>query len=106
MFRYLLLLSAIVLFSSTLPGQVYEKALGLEISPHQGNRRLSAGLGVTFQELERQDSLESGLGGFSVGFTYDVRNDKIGYTTGLRYLRTGYEVAQQPTTSDPDSDLT
>ncbi|MEL7163732.1 MAG: outer membrane beta-barrel protein, partial [Bacteroidota bacterium] len=105
MLRYLFFILFFTV-SSFLSAQVYEKGIGLEFSPHQGNRRISAGAGVTFLELERQDSLESGRGGFSAGLTYDVRNDKIGFTTGIRYLETGYEVAQRPTTADPDTEFT
>lgn len=96
----------LLLLSGALSAQVYEKSIGLELTPHQGNRRISAGSGVTFTELERQDSLETGRGGFSVGLMYDVRTDRIGFTTGIRYLETGYEVGQQPTNLDPNSTLT
>ncbi|MEM9526769.1 MAG: outer membrane beta-barrel protein [Bacteroidota bacterium] len=97
---------ALLFFSTALSAQVYEKSIGLELAPHQGNRRVTAGSGVTFTELERQDSLEMGRGGFSAGLVYDVRTDKIGFTTGIRYLETGYVVGQQPTTLDPNSTLT
>lgn len=84
----LLLLSFSPLF---LEAQTIEKAFGLELSPHAGGRRISAGAGVPFQRLEAQDSIETGVGGFGVGILFESRVDKIGFTTGLRYLRTGYE---------------
>lgn len=81
---------------------VLERSIGLEIMPHRGNRRITAGQGVNFAELERQDSLESGVGGFGFGLLYESRVDKIGFTTGVRYLETGYDVDQQPFRNEPD----
>lgn len=77
--------------SPVLEAQVYERAFGLEVAPHAGGRRISAGAGVPFQRLEAQDSLENGVGGFGVGLLFESRADKIGFTTGVRYLKTGYE---------------
>lgn len=105
MCMYRLITVFLLLFSAALSAQVYEKSIGLEFAPHQGNRRISGGSGVTFTELERQDSLEMGRGGFSAGLVYDVRTDKIGFTTGIRYLETSYLVGQQPTNLDPNSTL-
>lgn len=80
---------------------VVEQSFGLELMPHRGNRRLTGGQGVNFAELERQDSLESGVGGFSVGLLYESRVNKIGFTTGVRYLETGYDVDEQPLGGGP-----
>lgn len=77
--------------SSGLTAQTYERAFGLEIAPHAGGRRISAGAGVPFQQLEAQDSLERGVGGYGLGLIFESRADKLGFTTGIRYLRTGYE---------------
>ncbi|OAV42625.1 outer membrane beta-barrel protein [Lewinella sp. 4G2] len=86
----------LLMFSLTCFGQdVVEQAYGIEVAPHFGNRRISAGSGVVFTELERQDSLESGRGGYGVGLIYTSRVNKIGFTTGVRYLQTGYSVAEQ-----------
>ncbi len=100
-----ILLSFLIVLPCSLQGQtepVYEQSVGLDFSLHNGNRRISGGSGVTFIELERQDSLESGVGGYSFGVVYESRADKIGFTTGLRYLETGYDVAQQAFINDPD----
>lgn len=80
---------------------VYEQGFGLEIGSHRANRRISGGAGVTFAELERQDSLESGIGGLGFGILYESRVDKIGFTTGVRYLETGYDIDKQPLRNDP-----
>jgi hypothetical protein len=77
--------------SPILEAQVYERAFGLEVAPHAGGRRISAGAGVPFQQLEAQDSLENGVGGYGIGLIFESRADKIGFTTGVRYLKTGYE---------------
>lgn len=74
-----------------LLGQTIEKSFGVELSPHWGGRRISGGGGITFTELERQDSLEMGRWGYGFGLVFESRVDKIGFTTGLRYLETGYE---------------
>lgn len=86
----LLLLFAFFL-SPTLEAQTYERAFGLEIAPHAGGRRISAGAGVPFQQLEAQDSLETGVGGYGIGLIFESRADKLGFTSGVRYLKTGYE---------------
>lgn len=70
--------------------------------PFRGNRRITAGQGVTFLELERQDSLESGAGGYEFGILYESRVNKIGFTTGVRYLETGYNVDEQPLRGQPE----
>ena len=86
----------VLLLSLPLVGQnVVEQAYGIELAPHFGNRRISAGGGVLFTELERQDSLESGRAGYGIGLIYTSRVNKIGFTTGLRYLETGYSVREQ-----------
>ena len=93
------------LLPAALCGQttdVVEQSIGLEIMPHRGNRRISGGQGVTFRELERQDSLESGAPGYSFGIVYESRVNKVGFTTGVRYLETGYDVAPQPLGGNPD----
>lgn len=99
-FFWLVLLFPCCLLAQTSP--VYEQSVGLEVGAHNGNRRISGGAGVTFSELERQDSLESGTGGFSYGILYESRADKIGFTTGVRYLETGYNVAEQAFFSTPE----
>lgn len=99
-----ILFSFLLALPFCLSGQtepVYEQSVGLDFSPHNGNRRISGGSGVTFIELERQDSLESGVGGYSFGLLYESRADKIGFTTGVRYLETGYDVAERSFTDDP-----
>jgi len=75
-----------------LEAQVYEKSFALEAGPHLGGRRISGGALVQFSELERQEEIEDGIGGFGVGLLYESRGDKLGFTTGLRYLETGYEI--------------
>jgi hypothetical protein len=74
-----------------LEAQVYERAFGLEVAPHAGGRRISSGAGVPFQQLEARDSLETGVGGYGIGLIFESRADKLGFTTGIRYLKTGYE---------------
>lgn len=91
--RYLSLLS-LLLFYVSLDAQTYERSFGLELAPHSGGNRISSGGGAVIRTLELQDSLESGLGGYGVGLLFESRADKIGFTTGLRYIRTGYEVVE------------
>ncbi|MEM6769698.1 MAG: outer membrane beta-barrel protein, partial [Bacteroidota bacterium] len=98
-FSTLSLLFPLLLVAQSEP--VNERSVGVEIGAHNGNRRISGGSGVTFFELERQDSLESGAGGLSYGILYEVRANKVGFTTGARYLQTGYDIAQQPFFNDP-----
>lgn len=97
----LLLFLPLLLVAQTDP--VYEQSIGLEIGAHNGNRRISGGAGVTFFELERQDSLESGVGGLSYGILYESRANKVGFTTGVRYLETGYNVAEQAFVNSPET---
>lgn len=92
-----LFFAALFLLPLVLASQTYERSYGLEFAPHHGSRRISAGQNVPFTEVERQDSLEAGRGGFSAGIVFESRADKIGFTTGLRYLETGYEVGEQST---------
>ena len=82
----------LILLTASLEAQVYEKSFGLEIAPHLGGRRISGGALVQFTELERQEELEDGIGGFGLGLLFESRADKMGFTTGLRYLETGYEI--------------
>lgn len=87
----------LILASVLLTGQeVVEHGYGIELSPHHGSTRISGGQGVNFLELERLDSLETGAAGYSVGLIYTSRVNKIGFTTGLRFTETGYNVAEQP----------
>lgn len=76
-----------------LSAQTYERAFGLEIGAHQGGRRIAGG-DLPIQQVERQDSVENGIGGYVLGLIYESRADKIGFTAGVRYLRTGYEVVE------------
>ncbi|NJC26744.1 outer membrane beta-barrel protein [Neolewinella antarctica] len=94
--RYFLLS---ILLCVCVPGlfaqDVIEQGYGIELAPHYGSRRISAGSGFPFTELERQDSLETGTAGYGIGIVYTSRVNKIGFTTGLRYLETGYDVDLQ-----------
>jgi len=82
----------LILLTTGLEAQLYEKSFALEVAPHLGGRRISGGALVEFTELERQEELEDGIGGFGVGLLFESRADKVGFTTGLRYLETGYEI--------------
>lgn len=82
----------LILMTAGLEAQVYEQSFGLEVAPHLGGRRISGGALVQFTDLERQEELEDGTPGFGVGLLYESRADKLGFTTGLRYLETGYEI--------------
>lgn len=75
---------------------VIEHGYGIEAGPLFGSSRLSSGSTVIGAGLERQDSLEMGVPGYGIGLIYTSRVNKIGFTTGLRYLQTGYQVAEQP----------
>ena len=88
----MLLLMCALSACATLDAQVLEKSYGLELGYHAGGQRISGGSGITIRSLERQDSLESGRPGYSVGLLFESRAGKVGFTTGLRYLRAGYEV--------------
>lgn len=81
-------------FCFSLQAQTYERSFGLELAPHSGGNRITSGGGALISTLELQDSLESGLLGYGIGLLFESRADKIGFTTGLRYIRTGYEVVQ------------
>ena len=93
LFRHLLLF-ALVVSGGALSAQTYERSFGLELAPHHGASRISSGGGLNQLALEAQDSIESGIGGYSVGLLFESRADKIGFTTGVRYLRTGYEATE------------
>ena len=95
--RFLLSICCLLFCCSTAYAQeVVEQGIGVELGAHHGSRRISAGTGRNFLQLEEQDSLESGIGGLGVGFLYTSRVNKVGFTTGLRYLQTGYDVARRP----------
>jgi len=89
-----LVLLLFLFFCTSLQAQTYERSFGLELAPHNGGNRITSGGGAVIRSLELQDSLESGLGGYGVGLLFESRADKIGFTTGLRYIRTGYEVVE------------
>jgi hypothetical protein len=91
--RYLVLLFPLF-FGLALNAQTYERAFGLELAPHNGGNRITSGGGSLIRSLEMQDSLESGLGGYGIGLLFESRADKIGFTTGVRYISTGYEVVE------------
>ncbi|TXF90052.1 outer membrane beta-barrel protein [Neolewinella aurantiaca] len=89
------LMVLVLLFTSVaLSAQTYERSFGLEIAPHSGGNRITSSGGTLITALEVQDSIESGLGGYGIGLLYESRADKVGFTTGIRYLRTGYEVVE------------
>jgi len=92
---YRLFFIALLFLPMLLSAQTYERSFGLELAAHHGSRRITGGQNVQFTEVERQDSLEAGRGGFQIGIVFESRADKIGFTTGLRYLQTGYEVEEQ-----------
>jgi hypothetical protein len=92
-FRCLTLLFP-MFFGLSINAQIYERAFGLELAPHNGGNRITSGGGSVIRSLEMQDSLESGTGGYGFGLLFESRADKIGFTTGLRYIRTGYEVVE------------
>ncbi len=89
------LILALALLPMLLPAQVLERSFGLELTPHYGDRRVAAANNVAFGRLERIDSLESGRAGFGLGLTYESRVERIGYTTGIRYLQVGYQTLEQ-----------
>lgn len=92
MSRFLLVL---FFFPLSLLGQGLERSFGLEVIPHANQRRVSGVGSVSFRELEKIDSLESGTPGYGIGLVYESRVDRIGFTTGLRYTRTGYQTVEQ-----------
>ncbi len=79
-----------------LPAQVIERGFGLELYPHLSDRRLAGGSDLIFDELAALDSLENGIFSYGLGLVYDNRFDKLGYTIGIRYARTGYKTLEQP----------
>lgn len=81
-------------FGLCLNAQIYERSFGLELAPHNGGNRITSGGGSVIRSLEIQDSLESGLGGYGFGLLFESRADKVGFTSGLRYIRTGYKVVE------------
>ncbi|WP_116105878.1 outer membrane beta-barrel protein [Lewinella sp. IMCC34191] len=93
MHRFFLLLC---LISFGLSAQTLERSFGLELTPHYASSRITGGSNVTFSELERLDSLESGAYGYGAGLVYESRVERIGFTTGLRYTRTGLDRLRQP----------
>ncbi|NJB84520.1 hypothetical protein GGR26_000265 [Lewinella marina] len=99
------LLICFLLFSTLLSAQTLERSFGLEVAPHYNQRRISGTNNITFTQLDRIDSLETGSAGYVLGLSYESRVDRIGYTTGIRYARVGYatleqESGQQTTFSD------
>ena len=83
--------------SLPITGQIIESAgFGLEFYPHLANRRLIAGSSLTFNEVNRIDSLEMRDFGYGIGVFYAQRSEKIGYHFGLRYLTTGYQRERGP----------
>lgn len=91
--RYLLI--PFLLLSFLASAQTLERSFGLEVSPHYNHRRISGTNNITFNQLNRMDSLETGSPGFLVGLSYESRVDRIGYTTGIRYVQTGYASLEQ-----------
>ena len=94
------LLIPFFLFATGLGAQTLERSFGLELTPHLNQRRVSGVGSVDFQQLDRIDSLERGNVGYGVGLVYESRVERIGYTTGLRYTRAGYETLQQAVAGD------
>ncbi|THH40633.1 porin family protein [Neolewinella litorea] len=89
------LLICFLLSSTLVSGQTLERSFGLELSPHYNHRRISGTNNITFNQLNRMDSLETGSAGFVVGLSYESRVDRIGYTTGVRYAQVGYASLEQ-----------
>lgn len=98
MFRLVFLLFAL---PGVLAAQTLERSFGLELSPQLSERRVSGVGSVTFTELDRIDSLEQGTFGYGIGLLYENRVERIGYTTGLRYTRNGYETLDQAVPGQP-----
>lgn len=96
MYRRLLLLLA-ACCPLLLSAQTLERSVGLELTPLHGGQRISGANNTSLAELERLDSLESGGFGYSLGLVFEDRVDRIGYTTGLRYLSVGYSTLEQAT---------
>ncbi|PPK88247.1 outer membrane protein with beta-barrel domain [Neolewinella xylanilytica] len=90
------LLLVCLLLSAGLAAQTLERSYGLELTPNYASSRITRGNNITFSELEMLDSLESGAYGYGAGLVFENRVDRIGYTTGLRYTRTGLERLQRP----------
>ena len=89
------LILALALLPVLLPAQTLERSFGLELTPHYGDRRVSGVNNFPVSRLKFIDSLETGQFGYGLGVTYESRVDRIGYTTGIRYTRVGYETIQQ-----------
>lgn len=96
LFRLALLALLCLISAADLTAQVNERAFALEVALHQGGRRLT-GAGLDFRTLELQDSIEGGRGGYSVGLLFESRAGKLGFTSGVRYLRTGFTVTDNGT---------
>ena len=103
---YLAVILSLSVFIGLSAQDVIEHGFGIELGGHHGSRRISSGSGQNFPQLQRQDSLESGVAGFSAGFMYTSRVNKIGFTTGLRYLETGYNIGMQPDDFDQERSFT
>lgn len=93
MYRIICLILALPV---ALPAQLLERGVGLELSPHYASSRITGGGNATFAQVADLDSLESGAYGYGFGLVYENRVERIGYTTGLRYTRTGLERLRQP----------
>lgn len=87
------LLIFVFLAATPLLAQTNERAFGIELGGHLGGRRLD-GTGLPFRQVEIQDSLEAGIPGLSLGLIFESRAGKLGFTTGVRYLETGYEIVE------------
>ena len=95
------LLALLLLLPLLAHTQTLERSFGLELTPLLGGQRISGTNNTTLSELERLDSLESGSFGYGLGLTYESRVDRIGFTTGIRYLRVGYSTLQQTDRNTP-----
>ena len=95
MYRLLLVL---LVLPFSLSAQLLERSVGLELAPHYASSRITGGGNATFTQLANLDSLESGAYGYGFGIVYENRVERIGYTTGLRYTRSGLERLRQPVT--------
>lgn len=96
MARYLLPLLLFLLGADAgAQNEVLERSFGIEIQPQFNQRRISGTANSTVPELERIDSLEEGTFGYGLGFVYESRVDRIGFTTGLRYTRAGYGTTER-----------
>ena len=89
------LIPLLLLFSLGLTAQTLERSFGLELAPQYTSSRITGGSNVTFRELETIDSLENGTYAYGIGLVYESRVERIGFTTGLRYFRTGLDRLRQ-----------